>query len=362
MAAKEVLDLKSNLRPGDLIEGRYKVEQKLGEGGCGSVYRCTLVQRPDEEVAVKLLENPNDLVRFQREIEVLRGTKSAHVVGFRHYGKHLQFPYLAMEYLAGASLRDYLDKKKRIPVKEACWIIVQAIKGLRDSATVHRDLKPENLLLTKAASGRVEFLIGDLKKGSVVKLADFGLAKAFDPLRSRLTNTGQIMGTPLYMSPEQCTSTRDVNAKSDIYSLGVILFELITGECPFNADDPYTLIKLHNEAEARYPARMDQQVQAVLKRCLQKKPAARYSGLDDLESDLAIIAGIKKGRRRQLIEDGHPQLVKWTAIICGMVLFITVSWLYHARVVSAINDWWSPPPKPPSPAAPAPRPPATAPR
>ncbi len=338
-----VLELKAKLDRGDIIDGKYKVVKKLGEGGCGSVFRCQLVRKPDELVAVKLLESPNDLIRFEREVEVLKSVDCPFVVGYHGTGKHLQFPYLAMEYMSGGSLRDYLDAKKALPAKEAAWITIMAIRGLRECKTVHRDLKPENLLLTKAASNRIEFIIDNPKKGSVVKIADFGLAKSFDVKRTRLTMTGQIMGTPLYMSPEQCQNTHNVTGKSDIYSLGVILYEMVTGDTPFNASDPYTLLKMHNEDEAKYPRSMDQQIQAVIRRCLQKKPDRRYATLADLEQDLAIIAGVKKPKgSRGPATAGLSEGARWILIGVGLVLFISLSYLLRDRVLQVFNDWWNP--------------------
>ena len=341
-----VFELKAKLDRGDIIDGKYKVVKKLGEGGCGSVFRCQLIRKPEELVAVKLLESPNDLQRFEREVEVLKTIESPWVVGYRGTGKHLQFPYLAMEYLAGGSLRDYLEAKKILPVKEAAWIVIMAIRGLRDCKTVHRDLKPENILVSKAASNRIEFLIDNPKKGSVVKLADFGLAKSFDVKRTRLTMTGQIMGTPLYMSPEQCQNTHKVTPQSDIYALGILLFEMVTGDTPFNANDPYTLLKMHNEDDVKYPRSMDQQIQAVIRRCLQKKPEKRYTNLTDLEHDLAIIAGVKKpkGGVQSSATGGLSEGARWMLILVGMALFVALSWMLRDRVLSVFNDWWNPAP------------------
>ncbi len=344
--ATQVLELKAKLERGDIVDGKYKVVKKLGEGGCGSVFRCQLVRKPEELVALKLLESPNDLQRFEREVEVIKAVESDHVVAYRGAGKHLQFPYLAMEYLAGGSLRDYLEAKKTIPVKEAAWITIMTIRGLRDCKTVHRDLKPENLLLSKAPNNRIEFQIDNTKKASVVKVADFGLAKSFDVKRTRLTMTGQIMGTPLYMSPEQCQNTHLVTGKSDIYSLGVLLYEMVSGDTPFNASDPYTLLKMHNEDEPKYPRSMDQQIQAVIRRCLQKKPDKRYATLADLEQDLAIIAGVKKakGAGKDVSAGNVSEAARWLLIAAGMALFIALSWMLRDRVLAHFNDWWNPQP------------------
>ena len=344
--ATQVLELKANLERGEIIDGKYKVVKKLGEGGCGSVFRCQLVRKPEEFIALKLLESPNDLQRFEREVEVIKGVESHHVVAYRGTGKYRQFPFLAMEYMAGGSLRDYLEAKKSLPVKEAAWITIMTIRGLRACNTVHRDLKPENLLISKAANNRIDFQIDNVKKGSVIKVADFGLAKSFDVKRTRLTMTGQIMGTPLYMSPEQCQNTHLVTGKSDIYALGILLYEMVNGDTPFNANDPYTLLKMHNEDEPKYPRSMDQQIQAVVRRCLQKKPDKRYATLVDLENDLAIIAGVKKpkGSGKDSASGGISEGARWILIGVGMIMFIALSWMLRDRVLDHFNDWWNPEP------------------
>jgi serine/threonine-protein kinase len=342
--AVQKLELKLSLKAGDEIDGKYMVVKKLGEGGCGSVFRCQLKKNPVELVAVKVLENAVDLDRFEREIEVLKNADSLHVVGYRHTGRHLQFPYLAMEHMAGGSLRDYLDAKKTLPAKEAAWIAIMAIRGLKDCGTVHRDLKPENLLLTKAPEGKVAFIIGNVKKASVVKVADFGLAKQPDPKRTKLTMTGQIMGTPLYMSPEQCQSTKNVDERGDIYAMGILLYEMVTGDTPFTSNDPYVLLDMHQKREPTFP-RMDQQMQQVIATCLKKNPERRYQRLKDLEYDLAKIAGIgrSKGGGGKTAE-GLSEGGRWILVGAGMLIFCTLAYLLRDEVLSAFNAWWDPKP------------------
>ncbi len=339
--AEQSLELKLKVNQGDILDGKYRVVKKLGEGGCGSVFRCQLVAKPEELVAVKVLENASDLPRFKRETEVLRSARGAHhVVGFRSTGKHYQFPYLAMEHMAGGSLRDLLDKRKTLPVNEAAWVAIMVLRGLREAGTVHRDLKPENLLLNQ----RGDFIIGNTRKGVVVKVADFGLAKLFDVKRTKLTMTGQIMGTPLYMSPEQCQNTKDVTERSDIYSLGVILYELVTGDTPFTSNDPYALLKMHCELEPRYP-RMDPQMLAVIQRCLKKNPQRRYQTLADMEDDLACIAGLKSRRETPSTSGpGMPEGLRWLLVGVSLVIFLVLAYLLRDRIMASVDAWWNPAP------------------
>jgi serine/threonine-protein kinase len=209
---------------------------------------------------------------------------------------------------------------------------------------VHRDLKPENLLVEADASGKVRFKIGDDKTASIVKVADFGLAKAFDPSLNRLTKTGQIMGTPLYMSPEQCKNTKDVTQRADIYALGIILCELVTGEVPFEADDAYTVMKMHMEVEPKFK-RMDRQMEAVVRRCLQKNARDRYATLEDLRHDLQVIAGVKPNRGKMRAAQ-HPGLVRWALLGGSVAVLITVGYVLHQQIFDALNQWWNPKPIP----------------
>ena len=163
---------------GQVICDTFKVVSRLGEGGCGAVYRCKHLKKPGTEVAVKLLDNLEDLQRFNREAKMMRNVKHPNVVMVFGKGVHEGRPFMSMEYIAGGSLRDLLDKRKKLSVEEAALIGVQVVRGLRAAHTVHRDLKPENILITKLSrntSGDAE--AKGTKGGTVVKLADFGLAK-----------------------------------------------------------------------------------------------------------------------------------------------------------------------------------------
>ena len=138
--ARATLQLK--LTKGDLIGGKYVVVKKLGEGGCGSVFRCKPAKDSDPEVAVKVLENASDLARFKREAKVLGSIRNQHVIKLIDRGTHDGHPYLVLEFMEGGSLRDLMDERGKLPVEEAAWVLVQAVRGLRASRTVHRDLKP----------------------------------------------------------------------------------------------------------------------------------------------------------------------------------------------------------------------------
>ncbi|MBN8524532.1 MAG: serine/threonine protein kinase [Planctomycetes bacterium] len=321
------------LKPDDVI-GRWCVVKKLGEGGCGSVYRCRNLKRPDEEAAVKILENLSDEQRFKRERQVLEAARSPYIVRLIESGRHEGVPFLALEFMAGGSLREVMDERGRVPAKEAAWILVMALRGLRSSKTVHRDIKPENLLLTRPGGRNAEmrFIPGDVRRGSCVKVADFGLAKAWDPSMTKITKTGQVMGTPLYMSPEQCRNTRDVTVHSDIYALGVIFYELVVGKPPFDADNAYDLMAKHCNEPVTIPRGMDPAVREVVERCLAKQPRERFGSLIALERKLSDIAGL-----------GEPEpeprwsWTTWVILVAGLSAFVAIAWILRDSIRQALG-------------------------
>lgn len=329
--ARATLQLK--LKANDTIANRYVVLKKLGEGGCGSVYRARPVKGPEREVAIKVLENASDLARFRREAKVLRSVNHRHVLKCLDQGVHDRHPFLVLEFMEGGSVRDLVDSRGRLSPEEAAWVLVMAVRGLRASRTLHRDLKPENLLVGKGSGGRLSLVVGDTAKGCVVKLADFGLAKTFDAANTRLTNTGQVMGTPLYMSPEQCRNMRTVTVQADVYSLGIILYEMVVGKPPFDAENAYDIMAKHCNEEPKYPRNLDARVKAICERCLRKSPAARYRTLYALEKDLSSLAGL---------DDPEPDRfpLTWLVIGVGMVVFAFLLWLLHEQLWQAVVDWW----------------------
>lgn len=332
--ARATLQLK--LKTNDLINGKYAVLKKLGEGGCGSVYRCKPLKSPkgaQGEVAVKVLENASDLARFKREAKVLGSIRHQHVVKLIDRGQHERHPYLVLEYMEGGSVRDLMDKEGRMSAEDAAWVLVQAVRGLRASKTVHRDMKPENLLIGRGIgkNGTLRLAVDDITKGSVIKVADFGLAKAHDPNTLKLTNTGQVMGTPVYMSPEQCRNTRTVTTKSDMYSLGIIFYEMLVGKPPFEANNAYDIMAMHCNDAPRFP-RMDERAKAVIAKCLAKTPKDRYPSLYALESDLAKIAGL-----------GEPEPDRmswmWAIIIVGLLVLAGLVFVLRDDLMPMITQW-----------------------
>lgn len=227
---------------GERLGGRFLVLKKIGAGGMGAVYRARQ-EGMDRDVAVKVLlgdlaENETVLRRFTLEALAVSRLRHPNTIQIFDYGQTPQGnPYIAMELLEGQTLHDLLRKERPLPIRRALRIMSQVAASLAEAhekGIVHRDLKPENI-----------FLVPVSDNPDYVKVLDFGVAKLRDKdEKGTLTQAGSIFGTPRYMSPEQC-SAQPVDGRSDLYALGVMLYEMITGEAPFSSDQPLVLLLAH---------------------------------------------------------------------------------------------------------------------
>ncbi|HEX3481318.1 MAG TPA: serine/threonine-protein kinase [Kofleriaceae bacterium] len=268
------------LDTGVMIDGRYRVARVLGRGGMGTVVEARHVQL-GTVVALKLLHDATEhaTTRFFREARATAILRSDHVCRIYDVGTFDGVPYLAMERLEGADLGKLRRSRGRIPVREACDYVRQACQGLAEAHAaqiVHRDLKPSNLFLTARPDGT-----------PLIKLLDFGIAKVPRQDDADLTGTNMVLGSPPYMSLEQLRASKSVDPRSDIWSLGVILFELVTGQRPFAgesiADVALTLAVAPIPRLPEGPEALD----PVIARCLARDPAQRYQGVAELADALA---------------------------------------------------------------------------
>jgi serine/threonine protein kinase len=255
-----------------------------------------------EPVALKFmlpeaLENPEAVERFLREARAAVKIKSEHVAKVTDVGRlEGGEPYIVMEYLKGTDLSALLALRGTLPVEEAIEHVLQACEAVAEAHTlgiIHRDLKPSNLFLTQRRDGT-----------SSIKVLDFGISKMMTPASSfggggdvSMTRTSQPLGTPLYMPPEQMASARHADARSDIWSVGVILFELVTGAPPFNGASFHELRR--NIAQGKAPSirgvspSAPEALDAIIQRCLEKEPAKRYQNISDLAADLAALGSAR---------------------------------------------------------------------
>jgi serine/threonine protein kinase len=273
---------------GDILAGKYKVESVLGIGGMGIVVAARHIQL-DQKVALKFLlpqamQSPEAVERFQREARSAVRLRSEHVAKVTDVGVlETGAPYMVMEFLAGADLSHVVAATGAITIDEAVHFVLQACEAIAEAHSlgiIHRDLKPQNLFVTRRVDGK-----------PLIKVLDFGISKTLDTQAGlSLTRTSSIMGSPLYMSPEQMRSSKNVDARSDIWGLGVILYELLTGRVPFEAEAiPELCLKVvQDPAEPPRSIRPDvpEGLSAVVLKCLEKDPAMRFENVADLAAAL----------------------------------------------------------------------------
>jgi len=277
----------SGVREGDLLAGKYRIEKVLGAGGMGVVVAARHIHL-DDHVAIKFLlpetlSNAEAVARFGREARAAVKIKSEHVARVSDVGTlENGAPYMVMEYLDGADLSGWLRQKGALPVEQAAEFVLQACEAIAEAhalGIVHRDLKPANLFVVRRPDGTPS-----------VKVLDFGISKVTGPQGSAsgmdMTKTSSVMGSPLYMSPEQMHSSKDVDARSDIWALGVILYELLSGDSPFTANTmPELVVRiLSAPPEPLREKRPDAPpgIEAVILKCLERDRAQRYQNVAEL--------------------------------------------------------------------------------
>jgi eukaryotic-like serine/threonine-protein kinase len=271
---------------GDILAGKYRVERILGIGGMGMVVLATHLEL-DQHVAIKFmlpaaLENPEAAARFMREARAAGRLTSEHVCRVSDVGRFDSgVPYIVMEYLEGHDLGTMLKRKGPLPVADAVDFILQACEGMAEAhghGIVHRDLKPDNLFLHSRSDG-----------SQVIKVLDFGISKA--SVTGIATKTGDIMGSPAYMAPEQMQSTKDVDMRADVWSLGVILYQLISGRMPFISDTlPGLCLAVINDAPPSLESirsNLPHGLAQVVMRCLAKNKNDRFPNVHELAQSLA---------------------------------------------------------------------------
>ena len=265
------------IKIGMMIGDRYEILEKIGTGGMSDVYRAKdhKLNRP---VAVKVLkqefsENDNFVSKFRVEAQAAAGLMHPNIVNVYDVGDENGIHYIVMELVDGITLKRYIEKKSRLTVKEAVSIAIQVAMGLEaahNNHIIHRDIKPQNIIISKEGK---------------VKVTDFGIAKA----ATSNTITSNVMGSVHYTSPEQARGGYS-DAKSDIYSLGITLFEMLTGRLPFNGDTTVAIAIKHIQEDLPAPVEYNDDipisVNKIVMKCCQKSPDRRYQNAAELINDL----------------------------------------------------------------------------
>lgn len=286
----------THVGPGTVIDGRYRIEDILGQGGMATVFRATHLLL-DQTVAIKVVLPQMQLVstfeeRFLREARAATALKGDHIVRVSDVGTLEDgSPYFVMEYLEGQDLDALILSGERVPAEVAVDYVLQACEAVAEvhgHGIVHRDLKPANLFLTRGADGMPK-----------IKLIDFGISSQStsdsDARNLSLTDPESIMGSPKYMSPEQFQAATFASTRSDIWGLGAVLYELLTSRPPYDGESCIDIFIAANAGPPARPSEMREDVpeslDEVLFRCLRPDPFDRYADVADLAAALAPFGG-----------------------------------------------------------------------
>lgn len=278
-ATKTIEASKDELTRGTTFAGRYEIIEELGVGGMGRVYRVEDTKLK-QETALKLIKpeiasDKKTIERFRNELKIARNIRHKNVCGMYDLGEEQGAHYITMEYIRGENLKNMIVMSGQLGIGTAISIAKQVCEGLAEAdklGVIHRDLKPSNIMIDRDGN---------------VRIMDFGIARSLK--EKGITGAGVIMGTPEYMSPEQAEG-KDVDRRSDIYSLGTILYEMVTGRVPFGGDTALAVAVKHKTEEPKNPREFNNQLpedlSSLILKCLEKDKDKRYQSAEELRSGL----------------------------------------------------------------------------
>jgi len=322
---------KEELSTGATFAGRYQVIEELGKGGMGKVYK-VVDTKIKEKIALKLLKpeiaaDKKTIERFSNELKFARKIRHENVCQMFDLNEEKGTLYITMEYVSGDDLKSMIRMMGQLSPGQAISITKQICDGLEAAhklGVVHRDLKPQNLMIDRDGNARI---------------MDFGIARSIKA--KGITGTGVMIGTPEYMSPEQVEG-KEVDQRSDIYSMGVILYEMVTGRVPFEGDTPFTIGMKHKSEEPRDPKELNAQIpddlcQLIL-RCMEKDKEKRYQSAGELRSELI---GIEKGipTAEKVIPKRKPITSREITLTLGLRKLFIPAVVVVALVIAAVVIW-----------------------
>ena len=334
---------------GTELDGAYLVEELIGSGSYGNVYRGKHLSL-GTDIAIKILQDhliddTESLKRFQQEAQLLSRIDSAHVVKLVDYGLE-PAPYMIMEYFEGASLSFWLRQQGHLELEQSLQLFNQISEGLEKAHSlglVHRDLKPANILVK-------------LDKGLLrVKIIDFGIAKlaSMDKAKSNFTVTGEVLGSPPYMAPEQWNGMA-VDARTDIYALGCIMYETLSGKTVFKASTGFEFMNKHLNGEASFPpnptdsralSQKRRDLEAIILKCLRKDMDTRYATVTDFRQDLQRLDTGEKLDIQPLakvsVQKGSGVVPRLAIVTLGLLLIASAAiWFERVALASHFcNEW-----------------------
>lgn len=339
-------ELRTTPQPQPRIPG-YVLERELGRGGMGVVYLAWHLAL-GRSVAIKMMlagahTSMEALSRFHAEVQVVARLRHPHIVQIYDVGVHDGLPFCALEYLSGGSLADRHDGKPIAPrqAAELLLVLARAVQAAHEAGVVHRDLKPSNILFAEpSAAGTLD--------PSQIRITDFGVAKRLDG-GDAMTATDSVIGTPAYMAPEQASGqSRDVGPSADLYSLGAILYELLTGRPPFTGLTALDILEQVKSSDPVAPARLavgiPRDLETICLKCLSKQPSRRYTSAESLAADLERFLHNKPIAARPI--GAGEKLWRWcrrnrgiaeligVLIVVLVLAFVGITWQLHVAIVA----------------------------
>ncbi len=306
---------------GKLIQDRYRIESLIAKGSMGVIYKATqeLIGR---EVAIKVMHNylvsdDESLKRYHKEAKAASRLNHPNITTIYDFGVLASGqPYIVMDLLAGKTLADHLKERHQLTLNQTLMVFQQVCLALTEAhkcGIVHRDIKPENIVIDELPDG----------KSIHVKVVDFGIAtfsEGNDDTLGKITKTGTVCGSPFYMSPEQCDASK-LDHRSDLYSLGVVLFETLTGKVPFDSKDIYQVLTMQVKdppprlKKSRPDLDFSDAIELVVSKSLAKEPGARYQSAEEFWLALAQAGGLKPGQFKNAREANRsieqiPDIIK----------------------------------------------------
>ncbi len=314
-----------------IFAGRYEIIEELGKGGMGRVYRVE-DKKTKEEIALKLIKpeiatDKKTIERFRNELTTARKIRHKNVCGMFDLGEEKGLHFITMEYISGQDLKGLIKQSAPLSVVRTIMVAKQICEGLIEAhklGIVHRDLKPSNIMIDKE---------GD------IKIMDFGIARY---LKGKgITGAGVMIGTPEYMSPEQ-VEAKEVDQRSDIYSLGIILYEMTTGKLPFEADTPFAVGVKQKSEEPENPKDINPQIpedlSRVILKCLNKDKGNRYQNAGEVQSELENIEKNIPSTQRE-ISKKKPLTSREITVTLGLRRLLIPAFVIIALVIAAVAIW-----------------------
>jgi tetratricopeptide (TPR) repeat protein len=322
---------KEELTRGTTFAGRYEIIEELGKGGMGRVYRVE-DKKLEQEIALKLIKpeiasDKKTIERFRNELRTARNIRHKNVCGMYDLGETEGAYFITMEFVSGEDLKSFIHRSGQLAVGTAVRIAKQVCEGLSEAhklGVVHRDLKSSNIMIDKEGN---------------VRIMDFGIARSLEG--KRITGAGMMIGTPEYMSPEQVEG-KETDQRSDIYSLGIILYEMATGRVPFEGDTPFTVGVKHKSERPKDPRELNSQIpedlNRVILRCLEKDKEKRYQSTGEVRSELSKIEeGIPTTER--VVPERKPLISREITVQFSLKKLFIPAFAAVALIIAAVVLW-----------------------